>query len=195
MAVPTRTRLRVRREHRTELPWGRTFRDLEAQVIQYHEVPHLPYRSSISGGFFRFDLGKEGVPIFVELGLADGQTKIDGCLRPPVDFDLGSIRFLDCPSRIRPRQVTTDESKTLFHIRLSDKPASLVLQAARGALWEIDADSCLSGLWLLTCQDDPYGRGRLRWRARAWQLARRRALLDGDSVRPSPISVETESEA
>ena len=193
-AIPSRTRLRVFWKRSADLSWGRAFRDRDSQLIQYHEIPHSPYHSYIAADPLRLDLDKDGVPIFVELDFAGGRFDVDGCLRPPLDFELGSVRLLDFPSRIGPHTLTTDESNSLFHITLSKHAPVLALQSGRGIIWEIDTDSCLSGLWLLKCQDDLYGRGRWRWRSRTWQLARRRALLEGGSSKLSPISVETEPE-
>ena len=194
-AIPSRTRLRVLWKHLAAPSWGRSFRDRDAQLIQYHEIPHSPYHSYIAADPVRLDLDRDGVPILVELDFSGGQFEVDGCLRPPLDFDLGAVRLLDFPSRIRPYALTTDESNSLFHMVLSGHPPILALQSGRGVIWEVDADSCLSGLWLIKCQDDPYGRGRRRWRSRTWRLARRRALLEGGASRLSPISVETEPEA
>jgi hypothetical protein len=191
-AVPTRARLRVWWQRSAVVAQGRTFYDPLSQLVQYHTIPHAPYRSFVSVPPLRIDLDNQGTPIFVELDISGDVLEIDSCLRPPLDFELGTLRLLDCPILSRWVCALTDEANSIFYIKLSDGPVATSLQISRGAIWEIDAGSYLSGLWLLKCQDDPYGRGRRRWRSRTWKQARRQALLEGSPARLSPISIAPE---
>ena len=128
-----------------------------------------------------------------ELSISDGVCEVDSCLRPPINFELAALRFLDHPSRTQPLSVSVDDNNTLWHIKLTAIPVALSLQVVNGAIWDIDADSCLCGVWFLRGQDDPYGRGRKAWRSRTWKRARRALILAGDSSIISPISRGEES--
>jgi hypothetical protein len=173
--------------------WGRTFRDPEAQLIQHHIVPHSVYSAFIAAGPLRIDLDEAGYPVMAELSVADGICTVDSCLRPPIDFELGTVRFLDHPSRIEPVSVAVDSYNTLWHIRLTESRVAVSFQTVTGAIWEIDQESCICGLWFLRGQDDPYGRGRKSWRSRTWRRARRELILAGDARIISPISRGEES--
>lgn len=190
-AVATRTRLRVRHQRSNGSVWGRAFRDPGEQVIEHQVVPHRPYHSFLSAPPLLIDVDAEGSPILVELDYSGADVVVDPILRPPIDFGVGTLRFLDIPSRCRPGRISTDAGNSLFHIEFSANRVVASVQHAPGAIWEIDQQSCLCGLWLLRGLDDPYGRRRARWRGRCWRQARLRALLagsNGTSGRLSPIS-------
>ncbi len=191
IGVATRTRLRVRHQRSSDRFWGRTFRDPVGQLVEYQIVPHKPYHSFIAAPPLLIDVDSEGYPILVELDYSGSEIVVDPILQPPIDFGVGALRFLDPPSRCRPLRILSDVGNSLFHIEFSSRQVAVSVQHAPGAIWEIDRHSCLSGLWLLRGLDDPYGRGRSRWRARCWQRARLRALRSGrggSPEHPSPIS-------
>ena len=84
-----RSRLRVKLFTENDLRPGRGFWNPIEQVVEYHTIPHFPYRSYLENDSLRIDLDFTGQPVFVEVRLPESSvTSVDPTLEPLPDFEI-----------------------------------------------------------------------------------------------------------
>jgi hypothetical protein len=186
VSLSTRSRLRVRPLWSNGLRCGQAFLDPHDSVLEYHVIPHDHYASYIEAGGLRIDVDGAGCPVLLELDLKQSSVLLDSTLEYPSVEVLQRHRFLDFPIQHKPARVTVNNHNGLYHIVLSRRIPVERWIFAPGAAWEIDADSCLVGIWLGDVVEDPSGCRRAAWRAGIWRAYRQGRLADLASLESRP---------
>ncbi len=184
--LTTRNRLRVKPMWHNGLRCGQAFFDPHEGTVEYHVVPHDRYHSYIDCGPVRIDLAEDGAPVLVEVDIRTSKLNLDNTLSVGNPTMLCRHRFLDFPIQHDQPSVTVNCDNSLLYIRFSRTNPAASWAFAPGAIWEVDADSCVVGLFLISPLSDPSGQLRAKWRLSTWRAYRRGRLEELAAVSSMP---------
>lgn len=98
--IPTRAKIRLSLDPVRSLCLGQGFFDSYERRVEYHLVPHQPYRNFMDAGPLRIDCDQHGRPVLIDLRLPDSENAGMIRQRPSLDILPAMPRFLDLPCQL-----------------------------------------------------------------------------------------------